>query len=79
MSRVTGGRGEIRHGTGDHRGYRELQGGHVLLGSASEGAKGRGAVGAKSGHSAQCYYHMLSAMLGTGEGKRANTSAESRA
>ena len=51
----------------------------MKLGSASERAKGRGAVWAKSGHSAQYYYRMLLARLGMGEGERANTSAGSRA
>ena len=50
------------------------------LGSASERAKGRGAVWAKSGHSAQYYYHMLSARLGMGEGRKGKrASAGSRA
>ena len=37
---------------------------HALLGSASERAKGRGAVWAKSGHVAQYYYDILLARLG---------------
>ena len=51
----------------------------VRLGSASEWAKGWGAVWAKSGHVAQYYRRMLLARLGTGEGEGANTSAGSRA
>ena len=51
----------------------------MQLGSASERAKGWGAVWAKLGHLAQYYYDMLLARLGMGEGKRANTSAASRA
>ena len=45
------------------------------LGSASERAKGRGAVWPKSGHSAQYYYCILLARSGMGEGERANTRA----
>ena len=52
---------------------------NLCLGSASERAKGQGAVWAKSGHSAQYYYHMLLARSGMGEGERANISAGSRA
>ena len=45
-----------------------------------KGQKGRGQfVWAKSGHLAQCYYHMLSARSGMGEGERASTTAGSRA
>ena len=51
----------------------------VYLGSASERAKGCGAVWAKPGHSAQYYYDMLLARFGMGDGERANTSAGSRA
>ena len=58
------------------RGERACQ---THLGSASERAKGRGAVWAKSGCLAQHYYDMLLARLGMGEGERANTSAGSRA
>ena len=50
-----------------------------LLGSASERAKGWGAVWTKSGHSVQYHYRMLLAGLGMGESERANTSAGSRA
>ena len=47
----------------------------TMLGSASEGAKGWGAVWGDSGHAAQYYDDMLPARLGMGEGERANTSA----
>ena len=48
------------------------------LGSASERAKGGGAVWENSGHAAQYNDDMLLARLGMGEGERANTSAGSR-
>ena len=41
------------------------------LGSASERAKGWGAVWESPGHAAQYYYHVLLARLGMGEGERA--------
>ena len=50
-----------------------------MLGSASERAKGWGAVRENSGRAAQYYYDMLLARLGMGEGERADTSAGSRA
>ena len=51
----------------------------IYLGSASERAKGWGAVWAKSGHLAPNYYRMSLAGLGMGEGEGENTSARSRA
>ena len=51
----------------------------TLTGSASERAKGWGAVKARSGHLAQYHYAMLLARSGLEEGGRANATAGSRA
>ena len=49
------------------------------LGSASEMATGWETVWADLDSAAQCYYDMLLASLGMGEGQKACTSAGSRA